>query len=308
MEAAILTAIDARLRPALAPLACTGHVLRVDGLAVGMLDAARAQRLAGFADVFRVGEDTVEFAPRLQDPRSRSAAIADVARALAREGRLSAWRDELFAVSEDFGAAPAFVIERAAARYFGIRTWAAHVNGVVQEANGTSMWFARRSERKPIDPGMLDNLVGGGIAAGRGVRETVVKEAWEEAGIPAALASRASAAGTVDVCRVNPDGVQRETIFVHDLWLPRDFIPANQDGEAVEHRRVTLPDAARLLAIASGPDQVTIDASLVALDFLLRHDALSGDPAQLAALRALARPLPSPLTLPSTRARGEGAA
>jgi 8-oxo-dGTP pyrophosphatase MutT (NUDIX family) len=292
MEAAILTAIDARLRIARAPVDGTAHVLRVDGAAVGILDAARAQRLAGFADVFRVGGDAVEFAPQLRDACTRSAAIVDVARALAREGRLSAWRDELFAVSEAFGAPPAFVIERAAARYFGIRTWAAHVNGVVQDADGTSIWFARRSERKPIDPGMLDNLVGGGIAAWRGVRETVVKEAWEEAGIPAALASRASAAGTVDVCRVNADGVQRETIFIHDLWLPPDFIPANQDGEAVEHRRVSLPEAARLLAVASGPDQVTIDASLVALDFLLRNDALPGDSMQLAALQALIRPGP----------------
>ncbi|MGA8031808.1 MAG: hypothetical protein WCB48_05395, partial [Casimicrobiaceae bacterium] len=56
-----------------------------------------------------------------------------------------------------------------------------------------------------------------------------------------------------------------------------------------------------------GPDQVTVAASLVVLDFLLRQQALPGDPAQLAALRALARPLPSPLTLPSPRARGEGA-
>lgn len=307
MEAAILTAIGARLRAALASAALSGHVLRVDGVPVGILDAARARRLAGFPEVFVVGKDSVAFSPRLHDPRSRSAAIADVARELAREGRLSAWRDELFAVSEDFGAPPAFVIERAAARYFGIRTWAAHVNGVVRDAQGTSMWFARRSEHKAIDPGMLDNLVGGGIAAGHGIIETVVKEAWEEAGIPAAQASRASLVKAVDVCRVNPDGVQRETIFVHDLWLPPDFIPANQDGEAVEHRRVSGPEAARLIALASGPDRVTVDASLVVLDFLLRHEAPPGDPTQLAALRALARPVPSPLTLPSPGARGEDA-
>ncbi len=308
MDAEILTAIDTRLRAALASAPLTGHVLRVDGVPVGILDAARARRLAGFPEVFVVGDDSVEFAPRLHDPRSRSAAIAEVARELAREGRISAWRDELFAASEDFDAPPAFVIERAAARYFGIRTWAAHVNGVVRDAGTASMWFARRSEHKAIDPGMLDNLVGGGIAVGHGVRETVAKEAWEEAGIPAALASRASAVRSLNVCRVNTDGIQRETIFVHDLWLPADFAPVNQDGEAVEHRRVTWPEAARLIALASGPDQVTVDASLVVLDFLIRHEALPGDPAPLAALRALARQVPWPLTPPSPRARGEDAA
>ncbi len=290
MEAAILTAIGARLRAALAHGISAGYALRVDGATVGILDAARARRLAGFADVFTVGRDAVEFAPWLRDPPSRSAAIAQVARELARDGQLSAWRDELYAVSETFGAPPVFVVERAAARYFGIRTWAAHVNGVVRRADATMMWFARRSPRKPIDPGMLDNLVGGGIAAGRGVLETAVSEAWEEAGIPEALASQALPAGTVNVRRTNPDGVQRETIFVHDLWLPPDFVPANQDGEVVSQHCVSLPEAARLIGIAQGGDEVTVDASLVVLDFLLRHDALRGDAKDLGSLRALLEP------------------
>jgi 8-oxo-dGTP pyrophosphatase MutT (NUDIX family) len=304
MEAAILTAIAARLRSALAREPLTGHLLRVDGEAVGIVDAARVQRLRAFTDVFIVGREAIEFAPGLHDARSRSRAMAEVARELAREAALTAWRDEPYAVSERYGAPPAFVLERAAARYFGIRTWAAHVNGVVHAAGGTTMWFARRSAHKAIDPGMLDNLVAGGIAADHGVFETVVKEAWEEAGIPAGLASQARAVGSVDVCRVNPDGVQRETVFVHDLWLPSGFVPANRDGEAVSHRCVSLPEAARLIALRSGPDEVTVDASLVVLDFLLRQEALPGDPAQLAALRALLRP---PLTLPSPRTRGEGA-
>ncbi len=307
MEAAILTAIAARLRSALARKPLTGHLLRVDGEAVGIVDAARAQRLRAFTDVFTVGRDAIEFVPGLHDARSRSRAMAEVARELAREAALTAWRDEPYAVSERYGAAPAFVLERAAARYFGIRTWAAHVNGVVAAAGDTTMWFARRSPHKAIDPDMLDNLVGGGIAADHGVAETVVKEAWEEAGIPAELASQARAAGRFDVCRVNPDGVQRETVFVHDLWLPPGFVPANRDGEAVSHRRVSLPEAARLIAIPSGPDEVTVDASLVVLDFLLRREALPGEVAQLASLRALLRREPAPLTLPSPRTRGEDA-
>ncbi|HEX7327326.1 MAG TPA: DUF4743 domain-containing protein [Casimicrobiaceae bacterium] len=296
MEGAILTAILDRLGGALASSPfdtrgwaprvpwpqCTRSVrqdmyaLRVDGVAFGYVDAARAARLERFDDVFRVGHDTVEFVAALADAPSRTAAMAGVARALAREGALSAWRHELYAVSEYFGAAPTFLLERAAARYFGIHTFAAHVNGVVATPDGPMLWFARRSQTKPIDPGQLDNLVGGGIAAGRSIADTVVKEAWEEAGIDAALAATARPAGSLYVERLHPDGLQRETIFVHDLELPAHFVPANQDGEAIEHRLVALAEAARLIAATAGPGVVTIDASVVVLDYLVRCGAFGG--------------------------------
>ena len=255
------------------------HALRVDHVELGYVDGARAARLARFDDVFRIGRDAIEFVAALADAPSRTAAMADVARALAREGALSAWRHELYAVREDFDASPVFLLERAAARYFGIHTFAAHVNGVVAAAGGPMLWFARRSPTKPIDPGQLDNLVGGGIAAGRGIVDTVVKEAWEEAGIDADLAATARPAGSLYVERMHADGLQRETIFVHDLALPAHFVPANQDGEAIEHRLVTLAEAARLIAATEGPDVVTVDASVVVLDFLRRYAAF-GDRAR----------------------------
>ncbi len=133
------------------------------------------------------------------------------------------------------------------------------------------MWIARRSPTKSIDPGMLDNLVGGGIAAGQTIVAALVKEAWEEAGVPMPLACQAQPAGTVQICREQSDGLQRETIFVHDLWLRPDFAPAAKDDEVVEHRLVTLTEAARLIAAEHGPDVVTADASVVILDFLMRH-------------------------------------
>jgi 8-oxo-dGTP pyrophosphatase MutT (NUDIX family) len=136
---------------------------------------------------------------------------------------------------------------------------------------------------------MLDNLVGGGIAAGESVREAVTRECWEEAGIGAPLATHAASMNTLTVRREGPDGLQWETIFVHDLWLPAAFVPVNQDAEVTEHRRVTLPDAARLLAVSGGPDEVTLDASLVALDALLRHAGPALFAQHADALRALGR-------------------
>lgn len=286
IDVATLERIRTRLQRVLAAPVDTYVPLRVDGNVVGWVGRERSRRLAGFADVFRVGGDGLAFVPALRDARERSAALAGVTACLAREGALTAWRDEQYAVAPALGAPPWFTLERAAARYFGVHTWAAHVNGLVRDGVGARMWLARRSATKAIDPGMLDNLVGGGIAAGATVAGTVVKESWEEAGIAPALAATARPAGALHIRREQPDGLQWETIHAHDLWLPADFVPVNQDGEAVEHRRVSLTTAANLIAVDDGPDTVTADASLVVFDCLLRQRAVDTDHAWFGRLSA----------------------
>lgn len=276
IDAAILAAIEARLLRDLALPAVRYRPLVVGGVPLGLLDDARATRLAQF-DSLRVTSEAITLDAALASCDARSAALENIALALRAEGALPAWRDERFAVAPEFGEAPLFLIERGAARYFGVRTWAAHVNGIVHRQAGAQMWLARRSPQKAVDPGLLDNLVGGGIAAGFRADQTVVKEAWEEAGIPAPLARAARPAGVVHSRKPTVDGLQRETIFVHDLALPPDFIPANQDGEAVEHRLVGLDAAARMIAQPAGPDEVTLDASLVVLDYLVRNGTLQPD-------------------------------
>jgi 8-oxo-dGTP pyrophosphatase MutT (NUDIX family) len=285
-----LTAMCSRLARALAPPRGHYRPFRVEGFAAGWLDDARAARLAQMSEVFVVREDDVRFVDSLDSEERRSAGIDRVARELAAAGELTAWRDERYAVAPEFGAEPRFFLERAAARYFGIHTYAAHANGVVRADNGIRMWLARRSATKSIDPGMLDNLVGGGIAAGQSIAETVIKEAWEEAGVPAPLASLAPPAGTVQIRREQRDGLQRETIFVHDLWLPPAYAPDCQDGEAIDHRLVTLDEAAHLITADEGPDAITADASLVIVDFLMRHGQIERDTAAYKALDALRHP------------------
>jgi 8-oxo-dGTP pyrophosphatase MutT (NUDIX family) len=270
-EAAILTAVARRLGGALT--ACRPpHPVVVQGVAVGYVDAPRRARLARFRDVFADGDGgALVLAPRLADPTARTAALEHVTRTLAAEGALTTWRNERFAVAARFTDPPLMTIERAAARYFGIATWAAHANGVVDDPQGPTLWFARRSAAKSIDPGRLDNLVGGGIAAGEAPDATLQREAWEEAGVPPVLARTARRVGALHVERCGADGFQRETMFAYDLALPAAFVPASRDGEAVEHRRVDRADTLRLIAQDEGPDVVTIDASLVVLDWLARR-------------------------------------
>jgi 8-oxo-dGTP pyrophosphatase MutT (NUDIX family) len=278
-----LARIARRLASALAPPTREYVPLLVQDRVVGWLTPARVQRLAGWPKVFHVSATRVECVPSLATPVSRTTAFAAVARTLAEEDALTAWRDERYAVAATPGEPPLFEIERAAARYFGVHTFAAHANGLVANDRGWRMWLARRSPTKPIDPGLLDNLVGGGIPAGATPAVTVVKEAWEEAGIAAQLARQATPASAVEIRRDQPDGLQHETIYVHDLCLPADFIPVNQDGEAVQHRLCAPEDVLAVLAT----DDITADASLVIVDFLVRHGNLPTQDPSFATLDAL---------------------
>jgi 8-oxo-dGTP pyrophosphatase MutT (NUDIX family) len=270
IEGALAARIDARLSRLLAPPARPFAKFVVDDQPVGHLTPDRALRLVAFP-AFQQRGDGLTLVCAASD---RTAVMAQIIAQLAREGALTAWRDERYAVRVSVDAPPLFEIERAAARYFGIHTYAAHVNGLVRRGDTVAMWLARRSATKSIDPGMLDNLVGGGIASGATIQSTVVKESWEEAGIEAGTAARAVRTAELTIFRQQPDGIQHETIYAHDLWLPAGWSPTNQDGEAVGHRLVPLADVARIIGCDTGPDVMTADASLVARDCLDRLGAL----------------------------------
>ncbi len=244
------------------------------GAELGWVRADHARRLAEWPQLFDIDGASIRLAAHLDTPQRRSAALATVLRQLADENYLHGWRNELYPVMRAYGDPPMFHLERAAARMFGVTSYAVHVNGVVGAGGTCRMWIARRSQAKPIDPGMLDNIVGGGLAAGLTVAQTLMKEGWEEAGILPGPMSRAALCGRVALLREVPEGVQAETIFVHDLELSEDFRPVNQDGEVAEFRLLPLAEVLRLLGEAA---DLTLDASLVMLSFMVRHGYLPRD-------------------------------
>ena len=249
------------------------HVpLVIEGERVGWIRSSDIPLLARWTDVFDIDARAVTLSAQLNTVELRSAALGSVIGALAAEGRIPGWRDETYAIRNAFDAPPLAYIERAASRFFGTMTYAVHLNGVVEYADSAShgapqLWIARRSDTKATDPGMLDNVVAGGIGWGFSLAETIVKECWEEAGIPEAIAVRAVAGRTAHVLQSLPEGTQAEQIFIYDLALPEDFAPRNQDGEVGEHRLARIEDVAR--AIEDGA--MTVDASLATLDCLLRR-------------------------------------
>lgn len=241
----------------------------IDRDQVGWIRSSDVRLLARWPDVFDIDHARVNLAPSFNTIDLRSAALGSVIGALAAEGRIPGWRNETYAIRNAFDAPPLAYIERAASRFFGTLTYAVHLNGVVEYADGGApkLWIARRSDTKATDPGMLDNVVAGGIGWGFGVEATIVKECWEEAGIPEEIAVRAVAGRTAYVLQSLPEGTQAEQIFIYDLALPADFAPRNQDGEVGEHRLARIDEVARWIEEGA----MTVDASLATLDCLLRR-------------------------------------
>jgi len=214
-------------------------------------------------------------------PAARTDFFTEANRVLRDEGLIRAWRDETYPLHSLADGTLLATVERAASRFWGSLTFGAHCNGYVAGADGrpVALWIARRSFSKPTDPGLLDNLIGGGVAHGQTPAEALVREGWEEAGLsPAQMLGRLEAGHVVELARDIPEGFQREHLSVYDLALPDDVLPSNQDGEVASLERLPIAEALALAAT----DAMTVDAGLVTLDFALRrrllpaaqHDAL----------------------------------
>ena len=261
----------------------------IDGHDIGLLRPALAARLAGeHGSVFVLEESggagtppTLRLTPSLDGgpPAARTAAIGGVMAALRDDGTIGGWRGELYPVAASFSAPPLALVERAAAAHLGIRAYGVHVNGWVRTKEGgpqddpasMSLWVARRATDKPTWPGKLDHLAAGGQPAGLGVRENVIKECGEEAGIPPGLACHVRPAGVVSYASLQEAGPKRDVLFVYDLELPPSFTPVPTDGEVAGFELLPLAEVAARVA---GTEDFKDNCNLVIADFLVRKGFL----------------------------------
>lgn len=174
-------------------------------------------------------------APDAPDAAAFDARLLDWACRLRAEGLLPGWRGEQV---EIFGAhpdAPLFSIERALLRPLGLLLRTVQVNVYTFETQGLRIWAARRAMHKPVDPGLLDSLVSGGIGRDETPLEALLREAAEEAGLSQRQSRRALPCGIMDSTSVCHDGVShllhRERMHVFDLQVPADFVPTHPDQE-----------------------------------------------------------------------------
>ncbi len=208
-----------------------------------------------------------------------------VNRQLRALGAISAWREEAFAIFCPQHGDVLGHFERAACRFWGTLTLGAHATGYVADAQGRprALWIAQRALDKATDPGLFDNLIGGGVPLGQTPQQALVREGWEEAGAPAELLTAACPAPVLTLHREVAEGLQVERLHSFDLPLPADWQPQNQDGEVAGFS--LLPPAEALSLALAG--RMTVDAALVTLCFLQRHGLWWPDAAQDLCLQGL---------------------
>jgi 8-oxo-dGTP pyrophosphatase MutT (NUDIX family) len=240
----------------------------IDGVVVGWLNPAARERLLTAGGLFHERNGQLILDPALRDFDSRSEALAELVTALAAEQRIHAPMGEAYPITAGEREQALCRIDRTAAGYFGIRSFGQHLNGYVREGDQILMWLGRRARDRLIYPGRLDNLVAGGLPYGIDLTDNLVKECYEEAGMPAALARTAQPVSSITYNSCSPRGLKPEVLYCYDLELPADFTPRNTDGEVEEFLLLPLAEVARLVR---DTDEFKLNCNLVVVDFLVRH-------------------------------------
>jgi 8-oxo-dGTP pyrophosphatase MutT (NUDIX family) len=244
--------------------ACNNAVLPGERLAfqigparVGWVKPDFAARLATLP-----GIGMASGAVRLAD----AAALPVLARRLADAGCYR-WRGEEFDVRATPDGPVLARLDRGALPSFGVMALGVHVNGLVRRPEGLHVWVARRAANKLLDPRKLDHIVAGGVPAGLSPAETLVKEAEEEAAIPASVARRAMPVAQIAYAMDRPEGLRRDLLHCYDLDLPETFSPKATDGEV---EAFELWPIERAIATVRDSDAFKFNVNLVLIDLFRR--------------------------------------
>jgi 8-oxo-dGTP pyrophosphatase MutT (NUDIX family) len=217
------------------------------------------------------------------DEPSRSKVVADTfcqLRETRRFAVLTRWRGEVTPVFGP-GNEVLFSVERAAAPMLGIVQYGINLSVYTYAAGSKlpSIWISKRSQTTANYSGMLDNTVAGGCCTGEDPLQTVIREAEEEASIPANLVrNSARPCGTISYFHhldkyVTGEKylVQPEVEYMYEMEAPAGLVPRPNDGE-VEWFQLWDVDQIKM-GLARGLFKPSY--ALVLLDFFIRHGVLN---------------------------------
>jgi hypothetical protein len=234
---------------------------------VGWVKPAFAAKLAECEQIVRTTDSVT-----LTD----AAALQSIARRLSEAGNFR-WRREAFDIRASPDGPVLAQLDRGALPSFGVLAVGVHVNGLVRRPDGLHLWVGRRAADKALDPGKLDHIVAGGVPAGLSALDTLVKEADEEASIPAVLARQAVEVGTITYAMERAEGLRRDLLHCYDLELPETFEPLAADGEV---EGFELWPMERVMQTVRDTDDFKFNVTLVLIDLFLRNGLITGSDAE----------------------------
>lgn len=172
-------------------------------------------------------------------------------------------------------------IERFCAPLFGIINRGAHLTIYTREAESMKIWVPRRSASVFTYPNMLDTTVAGGVPASESPLENVVREADEEASLPANMVMpNIKACGALTYIQESagrtenePGVIAPDIVYVFDLEVDRAIIPRPKDDEVKEFYLLTVEEVRRALTRA----EFKTNSAVVMIDFLIRHGFITSD-------------------------------
>lgn len=156
------------------------------------------------------------------------------------------WRNERFLIRDRAGVPLAdssgcqgpLALERSLFRPLGLLSASVQLNVTTPTGH---VWIGQRASHKSIDPGLWDAAVAGGLAADESPLEAIQREAWEEAGLGPQWWPMIRPVGRLRVCRLLPDCLHHEQVWVFGLGVAVDTVLQSQDGE-VERFCTVSPD------------------------------------------------------------------
>lgn len=168
-------------------------------------------------------------------------------------------------------------VNRNAAPYLGVTSIGVHLLCYVKKDDTISLWLAQRAANKSHHALLWDPTVAGGQPASMGLFDNVMKEAGEEAGIPAEIvAKNAVATGCLSQMTCKTDGtcMKQSLYYIWDMQVSGDFVPEAADGEVAQFE---LCSTEQLEYDVREGTRLRPAMILVVTDFLIRHGIITPD-------------------------------
>ena len=173
-------------------------------------------------------------------------------------------------------------VNRSLAPYLGIDSVGVHLNCYVRQDNIVrGVWLAKRAATKSHHPNYWDTTVAGGQPHNLSLYENIVKEAYEEAGVPAewlrndasneAFSDHTHDPLTMTTAKEDGSCMKRSFYYSFDLQVPDDWQPTSVDGEVQEFKLYSIEELDYELRFGKN---LRPAMRAVLLDFMIRYGLL----------------------------------